>query len=70
MEGKPGSRPSKKPPAPAGRADWDTVRQTVEAWCDSIRVNKEPWDNLPADVIYAVCERAGCAEVLEDLRGA
>ena len=26
--------------------------------------------NLPADVIYAVCERAGCAEVLEDLRGA
>lgn len=26
--------------------------------------------NLPADVIYAVCERAGCAEVLEGLRGA
>jgi putative tRNA adenosine deaminase-associated protein len=26
--------------------------------------------NLPADVIYALCERAGCAEVLEDLRGA
>ena len=26
--------------------------------------------NLPADVIYAVCEAAGCAQVLEDLRGA
>jgi putative tRNA adenosine deaminase-associated protein len=26
--------------------------------------------NLPADVIYAVCESAGCAEVLEELRGA
>ena len=26
--------------------------------------------NLPADVIYAVCEGAGCAQVLEDLRGA
>ena len=26
--------------------------------------------NLPADVIYAVCERAGCAELLEELRGA
>jgi putative tRNA adenosine deaminase-associated protein len=25
---------------------------------------------LPADVIYALCERAGCAEVLEELRGA
>lgn len=25
---------------------------------------------LPADVIYALCERAGCADVLEDLRGA
>jgi putative tRNA adenosine deaminase-associated protein len=26
--------------------------------------------NLPADVIYAVCERAGCADLLEELRGA
>jgi putative tRNA adenosine deaminase-associated protein len=26
--------------------------------------------NLPADVIYAVCERAGCGELLEELRGA
>jgi putative tRNA adenosine deaminase-associated protein len=25
---------------------------------------------LPADVIYALCERAGCADVLEELRGA
>jgi putative tRNA adenosine deaminase-associated protein len=25
---------------------------------------------LPADVIYTLCERAGCAEVLEELRGA
>jgi putative tRNA adenosine deaminase-associated protein len=26
--------------------------------------------NLPADVIYAVAESAGCADVLEELRGA
>ena len=25
---------------------------------------------LPADVIYTLCERAGCVEVLEELRGA
>lgn len=25
---------------------------------------------LPADVIYALCERAGCVDVLEELRGA
>jgi putative tRNA adenosine deaminase-associated protein len=25
---------------------------------------------LPADVIYTLCERAGCADVLEELRGA
>jgi len=26
--------------------------------------------NLPADVIYSLCESAGCAELLEELRGA
>jgi len=50
MEGKEGSRPSPKPPAPRGRTDWDTVRQTVESWCDSVRVGKEPWENLPAAI--------------------
>lgn len=25
---------------------------------------------LPADAIYTICERAGCADVLEELRGA
>jgi hypothetical protein len=24
---------------------------------------------LPADVIYALCEKAGCVDVLEEVRG-
>ncbi len=50
MEGNPGNRPGSKPPAPKGRADWDTVRSKVENWVDSVRVNKDPWNNLPAAV--------------------
>ncbi|MCI0682583.1 MAG: hypothetical protein L0Y71_10800 [Gemmataceae bacterium] len=50
LEGKPGKRPGDKPAAPAGRADWNTVRAKVERYCDSIRVNKNPWDNLPDSI--------------------
>jgi hypothetical protein len=50
MEGKPGNRPGSKPDAPSGRPDWNTVRQNVETWCDSIRVNRDPWNNMPADL--------------------
>jgi hypothetical protein len=50
LEGKPGKRPSDKPPAPAGRADWNATRTKVEIWCDSVRVGKQPWNNPPADI--------------------
>ncbi|MCI0682342.1 MAG: hypothetical protein L0Y71_09575 [Gemmataceae bacterium] len=50
LEGAANSRPSDKPAAPPGRADWNVVRQNVETWVDSIRVGKEPWANLPQDL--------------------
>jgi len=50
MQGAASSRPTEKPPAPAGRSDWDAVRQKVEGWVDSVRVGNKPWNGLPQDL--------------------
>jgi hypothetical protein len=50
MEGKSGSRPGDKPHAPPGvsATDFADAMHKVETWCDSIRTDKDPWENVPA----------------------
>ena len=72
MEGKPGSRPRKKPKPPSGvqAAAWTTAMTNVENWVDSIRESADPWNRLPADIGGRVYHEAYKKQWVSYLRAA